>query len=90
MILRGKQPLLLTAVIGTKPTVADTRPTAACTRPVIACTRPLVASSNFEFIGFIYLVQLEGNHRQSANYTDKTEHSATSLPSETKVAGNSF
>jgi hypothetical protein len=68
MILRGKQPLLLTTVIGTWPTVVGTRPIAACTQPVVACTLPMVAGNNFEFTGFIYLVQLRGNHRKSANY----------------------
>jgi hypothetical protein len=68
MILHGKQPLLLTTIIGTQPTAAGTQPTAACTRLVVACTRAMVVGSNFEFIGFIYLVQLRGNHMQSANY----------------------
>jgi hypothetical protein len=68
MILRGKQPLLLTTVIGTRSTVAGTRPTTACTWLVVACTWLMVAGSNFEFTRFICLVQLGGNHRQSANY----------------------
>jgi hypothetical protein len=68
MILHGKQPLILTTVIGTRPTIACTWPTAACTWLVVACTQPMVTDNNFEFTGFIYLVQLGGNHRQSANY----------------------